>query len=95
MPASWVCHLLRGPDVLLQVQARSIDHDRLIAGGNGALDQGHVVDPLVVLVDHRYVIQVQPHVLRVGPPGVFLGDRFDALALELLPLDAGNFDQGE
>ena len=47
-------------DVPLQRQARAVDHHRVIAGGDRAVDDVLEVDALVVLVDDRDVVEVQP-----------------------------------
>ena len=81
-------------DVALQIQAGCVHHHGAVARVDGALDDRQVVDLLVVLVDHRHVVQVQQGVALHGVLGILIRDVLQAARLELLPLQARHLNHG-
>jgi len=88
-------HFPRGGDVVRQAQARAVDHHRVVAQTDRLADNRAEVDRQAVLVDDRDVIQVQADMRRRRPLLEFGHDRRRPAGLELGPLQAGHFDQGE
>ena len=89
-----VANGLGGSDVALQREAGGVHHHGLIAGLDGALNDGQIVHLEVVLVDDGHVVEVQKRVPFLLILFVFLGDALKALGLELFPLQTGHLDHG-
>ena len=86
-------HGLDGADVLLQREARAVDHERLVPQGQRLAKDGQIVDAQVIFIDHRDVIQVQADKIGLAPGGKLTGHREQALAFELDPFQTRGFDQ--
>ena len=75
-------------------QAGGVHHHGLIAGLDGALDDGQIGHLQMVLVDDGHVVKVQERVAFLLIFGVFFGDALKALGLEFFPLQTRHLDHG-
>ena len=85
---------LRGGDIALQREARGVHHHGLIAGLDGALDDGQIVHLEVVLVDDGHMVEVQKRMPFLLILFIFFGDALEALGLELFPLQTRHLNHG-
>ena len=87
--------LLRHGDVLREFQPAAVDHDGLIACLDGALQNGHIVHALLILVDDGHVVEMQQGVVRVIVLEIFLRNGLQAFCFEFFPFQPRNLQHGD